>query len=200
MMNHSMACERNKDPIAEQLKQWFVDCSKVLEVGSGSGQHVLHFAEQMPHIQWQPMDFGEYFEGLAYNLRQRPAPVNAPVELNLDHMPWLPDQSFDGLFSANTLHIMSWQHVLGFFERAGQQLSDGAVMCIYGPFKYNGQYTSESNAHFNVWLKDRDPLSGVRDFEAVVEQAELNGFGLKADNPMPANNQLLVFVKTPKEK
>lgn len=197
MINHSPACERNKDVIAEQLKVIFSRCRHVLEIGSGSGQHVVHFAEQMPSITWQPMDLPDYFSVLQHNLAFTPANIMPPVELDLDNMPWIPDVWYDGLFSANCLHIMSWQHVLGFFERAGQQLIEGGTLCIYGPFKYSGEFTSPSNANFELWLKDRDPLSGVRDFEAVVELAQSHGLTLLGDQPMPANNQLLSFSKQP---
>lgn len=191
----SPSCERNKDVITTILVEAFSQCKNVLEVGSCTGQHVVHFAQQMPSITWQPMDFGEYFIGLQQNLEQRPENVLAPVELELSAIPWLPNTLFDGLFSANTLHIMSWQHVVGFFERAGKQLKNDGVLCIYGPFKYNGEFTSPSNAGFEQWLKDRDPLSGVRDFEAVIELAQVNNLELLTDHIMPANNQLLVLKK-----
>ena len=195
MSFQSEACERNKGVIAEKLKQAFADCDCVLEVGSGTGQHVVHFADQMPLITWQPMDFGEYFTGLQQNLMQRPDNVLAPFELDLSTVPWMPNTQFDGLFSANTLHIMSWEHVIGFFERAGKQLKKDGVLCIYGPFKYNGEFTSPSNAGFELWLKDRDPLSGVRDFEAIMALALDNNLEIQADHDMPANNQLLVLRK-----
>jgi cyclopropane fatty-acyl-phospholipid synthase-like methyltransferase len=195
MMNQSPACERNKDVIAEQLQSAFAQCKQVLEIGSGSGQHVLHFAQQMPDIIWQPMDFGEYFSGLQYNLQNRPDNILAPFELSLSNTPWLPNTAFDGLFSANTLHIMSWEHVIGFFECAGKQINSGGVLCIYGPFKYQGEFTSQSNAGFEQWLKQRDPLSGVRDFEAVCDLALQNGLDFVSDQPMPANNQFLIFHK-----
>jgi cyclopropane fatty-acyl-phospholipid synthase-like methyltransferase len=192
----SPSCERNKEVIAKVLVEAFSQCKNVLEVGSCTGQHVVHFAQLMPSITWQPMDFAEYFTGLQQNLEQRPENVLAPVELKLSAIPWLPNTQFDGLFSANTLHIMSWQHVIGFFERAGIQLKKDGILCLYGPFKYNGKFTSPSNAGFEQRLKDNDPLSGVRDFEAVIELAVANNLELQTDHSMPANNQLLVLKKS----
>ena len=195
MINYSPSSERNKDPIIEQLVRVFAECHKVLEIGSASGQHVMHFAEHLPDISWQPADLANYYPGLTENLKNRASNILAPQQLDLNQMPWLPEVSFDGLFSANTLHIMSWQHVLGFFERAGLQLAKGGVLCIYGPFKYQGEFTSPSNANFDLWLKDRDHLSGVRDFEAVHQLASDNGFDLLGDEAMPANNQLVHWCK-----
>lgn len=190
---HSPACERNKGVIALQLRQAFSEVERVLEVGSGSGQHVLHFCRLFPHINWQPMDFGEYYEALVHNLSGCPDNILPPIKLESDLMPWVPDTRYDGLFTANTLHIMSHDEMVVFFEKASKQLKPGGVLCIYGPFKYNGNFTSPSNADFDVWLKEKDPLSGVRDFEEVCELASNNGFELTKDQPMPASNQFLVF-------
>ena len=101
----------------------------------------------------------------------------------------------DAVFTANTLHIMSWPDVQCMFERLSNYLIPSAQICIYGPFNYQGNYTSDSNARFDQWLKDRNPLSGIRDFEAVVELAETQGLSLVDDHAMPANNRLLVFIK-----
>ena len=195
MINQSPACERNKESIAEQLIHAFDSCEQVLEVGSGSGQHVLHFAKQMPKIVWQPMDFGDYIATLQHNLQGSADNILAPMTLSLENTPWVIDVKYDGLFSANTLHIMSWDHVIGFFERAGKQLKVGGVLCIYGPFKYGGEFTSPSNLGFEQWLKQRDPLSGVRDFEAICELARQNHLSFVSDQAMPANNQFLIFNK-----
>ena len=195
MINHSPSSERNKAPIGEQLQTLFAQCSSILEVGSGSGQHVVHFAQLLPHIQWQPMDLPDYFPGLHHNLQQRASNILEPQPVDLSQSRWLPQDDFDGIFTANTLHIMSWQQVECFFSRSSEQLQQRGVLCVYGPFKYQGQFTSPSNAQFELWLKSRDVQSGVRDFEAVVEQAHHNGFELHSDTPMPANNQLLSFIK-----
>ena len=195
MINYSEACERNKAPIAAQLQQQFAHCKTVLEIGSASGQHVLHFAEIMPNITWQPSDLAPYLPGLSFNLENSPANVHTPQPLIEDSDIWLQNNSFDGLFSANTLHIMPWPQVEAFFARSGKQLKQGAKLCVYGPFNYNGEYSSPSNAEFDIWLASRQTGSGIRDIEAVTKQAKVNGFELINDIKMPANNQLLCFNK-----
>jgi hypothetical protein len=101
----------------------------------------------------------------------------------------------DGLYTANTLHIISWPLVVKFFEGIAKNLSAQAKVCIYGPFKYQGEFTSESNANFDQWLKERDLNSGIRDIEAILLLANSAGLNLINDHVMPANNQLLVFSK-----
>jgi cyclopropane fatty-acyl-phospholipid synthase-like methyltransferase len=196
LINFSPASERNKGPISEQLQTLFAHSKRVLEIASGSGQHAIHFAETLPHVQWQPMDLGYYYPGLCSNLAQQASNILEPLEVDLDLSSWLPNQNFDAIFSANALHIMSWPQVVRFFNRSGEQLQAEGLLCIYGPFKYNHEYTSLSNAQFDCYLKNNDLHSGIRDFEAVMEQAERNQFQLLADTPMPSNNQLLSFIKT----
>jgi cyclopropane fatty-acyl-phospholipid synthase-like methyltransferase len=196
MLNYSPSSDRNKEVITQQLTQVFAQSRKVLEVGSGSGQHVLHFAEQLPHIDWQPSDLDFYFTGLQENLTERPANVQAPLQLDLSQTPWHPGVDYDGIFSANSLHIMSWQEVIDFFERSAKQLASNGILCVYGPFRYNNEFTSPSNGDFDIWLKNRDVLSGIRDFEAVNQLAHSNGLTLLEDLAMPANNQLLSWIKS----
>lgn len=191
LLNFSPSCERNKAVILAQLQQRFADCRQVLEIGSGSGQHVMHFAQHLPHICWQPAELAAEFAALVHNLRDRADNIAAPKQLDLSQVPWIPETRYDGLFSANTLHIMSWQQVVEFFHRAGQQLCEGGILSVYGPFIYNSEFTAPSNADFDLWLKARDPLSGIRDFSAVDQLAQSNGFDLISDIAMPANNQLL---------
>ena len=195
MINYSEACERNKEPIAAQLLKQFAKCRNILEIGSGSGQHALHFAQMLPHLTWQPTDLAPYFDTLSINLQTAPNNILPPQQISEDSNIWLTTGQFDGLFSANTLHIMPWQQVKLFFTRSGKQLNQNAKLCIYGPFKYNGQYTSDSNAEFDCWLESRQTGSAIRNIEQVTEQAELNGFILIDDIKMPANNQLLCFNK-----
>jgi cyclopropane fatty-acyl-phospholipid synthase-like methyltransferase len=193
--HHSPSSERNKVVIGAELKRVFADCKTVLEIGSGSGQHALHFAEQLPNIVWQPADLDPYYAGLVLNLTPRPDNILPAIKLNLSQNYWIGDASYDGMFSANCLHIMSWSDVEAFFVRAANQLISGGILCVYGPFRYNGEFTSASNQQFQHWLKMRDQVSGIRDFEAVEQQAALNGFTLLEDVPMPANNQLLIWSK-----
>lgn len=190
----SQACENNKTAILEVLKTHFLQVEGVLEVGSGTGQHAVFFAQQLPHLQWQPADQAEYLDGIeAWRSWAQLPNVLAPLILNVNQ-PW-PVSTTPAIFSANTVHIMSWAEVEKFFATINTVLSPSGVFCLYGPFNYAGQYTSESNANFDQWLKARDPLSGIRDFEAIDKLALQSGLSLVKDYPMPANNRCLVWVK-----
>ena len=195
MLPFSDACERNKDPILAVLREALAGRTRVVEVGSGTGQHAVHFARYLPHLQWQPTDRTEYLPGLAARIAaEGPSNLAAPVELDVMQSPWPPVRG-DAVFSANTLHIMSWQAVEALFAGLPTILEPGGVLAIYGPFKYGGRFTTGSNAAFDAMLRERDPESGVRDFEAVNALAEAAGVRLQADHAMPANNQLLVWKK-----
>jgi SAM-dependent methyltransferase len=195
---HSESCERNKYPILSVLTDAFAEISNVLEIGSGTGQHAVFFANNLSHIKWQPSELTESLPSLHARLASEgPGNVGEPLTLNVRDHPWLgPNRPWpDGLFTANTLHIMSWLDVEHFFTGVGQVLAPKGVLCIYGPFRYCGHYTSESNAAFDRALKNRDPLSGIRDFEAIADLAESQGLRFLKDHSMPANNQLLVWIR-----
>lgn len=192
----SQACENNKDPILEVIKEVFTSPQTVLEIGSGTGQHAIYFAEQLPHLQWQTSDRLENHQGIQSWLEEASLPnVHPPLPLDVTQQPW-PVEQIDALFTANTLHIMGWEEVMIFFERLGEYLSQDAFACIYGPFNYNGEYTSESNARFDQWLKQQNPKSAIRHKEDVEKLAIKNGINLVKDIAMPANNRLLVWQKT----
>ncbi|PKM20093.1 MAG: methylase [Gammaproteobacteria bacterium HGW-Gammaproteobacteria-15] len=192
----SQACENNKAPILAVLQQAFANCSKVLEVGSGTGQHAVHFAAALPHLCWQASDQAMYLPDLTERLRRAALP-NLPLPLQLDiSVDALPAQQFDALFSANTLHIMPWPVVELFFSRLAGLTTQQATLCIYGPFNYNGSFNSDSNRAFALSLKSRDPAMGIRDIAAVVALADAAGFTLQHDHSMPANNRLLQFLRT----
>jgi SAM-dependent methyltransferase len=189
----SEACERNKEPIRKILAQAFPQSRKVLEIGSGTGQHAVHFAAHFSHLVWQPTDTGDSLPGLRERIAQEGTPnLLPPVELDVRALPWKVEPA-DALFTANTLHIMSWPTVKALFRGLGAVLAAPAVLCIYGPFRYNGKYTSASNAEFDRFLQARDPESGLRDFEQVNILSSEQGFSLLADHAMPANNRLLVW-------
>jgi SAM-dependent methyltransferase len=193
MLPFSDACERNKVPILEVLRTAFTDCTRVIEIGSGTGQHAVHFARYLPHLHWQPTDRAEHLPGLSARIAaEGPPNLAAPVELDVLAEPW-PAVRGDAVFSANTLHIMSWVGVQALFAGLPRILATGGVLAVYGPFKYAGRCTTESNAAFDAMLRERDPQSGIRDFETVNELAEVAGLRLSADHAMPANNQLLVW-------
>jgi cyclopropane fatty-acyl-phospholipid synthase-like methyltransferase len=167
----------------------------VLEIGSGTGQHAAYFAAALPHLTWQTSDLEASLPGMRLWLEEAGLP-NLPQPIALDVTgPW-PDGPFDGVFTANTLHIMSWQEVRVLFARLAGVLANEAVLAVYGPFNYDGRFTSPSNATFDAWLRQRSPHSGIRDFAAVDELARSIGFALAEDRPMPANNRTLVWRRT----
>jgi cyclopropane fatty-acyl-phospholipid synthase-like methyltransferase len=194
MLTSSEACERNKGPILAVLGAELTTSHRVLEIGSGTGQHAVYFAAHLPHLQWQPSELRENLPQLAERIRlEGPPNLAAPIALDVRDDVWPPLEA-DAIFSANTLHIMSWNDVQRFFCGAGAVLAgNDAVLCVYGPFRYGGRHTSESNAAFDTYLKARDPLSGIRDLEALEHLAHAQRLVLSADHPMPANNRTLVW-------
>lgn len=190
----SQACENNKEPILAILKRAFQSSTAVLEIGSGTGQHAVHFAHELSHLIWQPSDRPENLPGIAlwrddYAIEN----LRAAIELDIDNPQHWPQ--FDAVFSANTAHIMSWQTAQKMIHEVGTRLPANGIFALYGPFNYQGSYTSDSNRQFDEWLKSRDAKQGIRDFEAVVEVAAKVGLKLVEDNPMPANNRLLLWQK-----
>lgn len=191
----SEACERNREPILEILKSAFADASSVLEIGSGTGQHAVHFGAALPHLTWQTADLPDKHAGIRMWLEESGLNnVLLPLVLDVGADPW-PVGNIDAVFTANTLHIMSWLEVGHLFRGIGRILYPGGPLCIYGPFNYNGAHTSDSNARFDAMLRTRDPASGIRDFEEVQKLGLQNGLIFAADHPMPANNRMLVFRK-----
>ena len=191
----SQTCENNKVPILVQLSKIFSETKNVLEIGSGTGQHAVYFSEHLPHTNWHPTDREENIPGIQIwmsdaNLLN----LQPPNCLDVSEQPW-PISKMDGVFSANTAHIMSWQLVKRMFMGVGDCLLPRGHFCLYGPFNYHGGYTSDSNARFDVWLKQQDSLSGIRDIEAINKLASNVGLDMSEDIEMPANNRMLVWRK-----
>jgi cyclopropane fatty-acyl-phospholipid synthase-like methyltransferase len=199
MLPYSEACERNQQPILAVLARHLIAAQRVLEVGSGTAQHAVYFARHLRRVTWQPSDRLEALGTIAARIAQEGSPnLRAPLALDVASVAaWPPPGQFDALYSANTLHIMSWQHVQAMFAGVSQLMAPvtDALLFIYGPFKYRGGYTSASNEAFDAMLRERDADSGIRDFEAVDSLAVAAGFALLEDNRMPANNQLLVWQR-----
>ena len=192
---YAEACERNRDPILEVLREHFADRHRVLEVGSGTGQHAVHFAAALPHLIWQTSDLEASLPGIGLWVGQARL-ANLPPPLELDVFgPW-PTARFDAVFTANTLHIMSWAGVRALFAALPGVLTENGLLAVYGPFNYDGTFTSPSNAAFDVWLKQRSPASGIRDFSAVDALARSAGLSLVEDRAMPANNRTLVWRRS----
>jgi hypothetical protein len=195
MLPFSEACERNQGPILEVLRSAFADRSTVLEIGSGTGQHAVHFAAHLTHLTWHPTEQLAYLADLGSRVKLEGARnLRAPTLLDVKQMVW-PLRHADAIFTANTLHIMSWSEVLAMYQGLGAILAAGGVMCVYGPFRYNGRYTSASNQDFDRMLQERDPLSGLRDIQDVTALAAQYGLQLRTDHDLPANNRLLQFVR-----
>jgi trans-aconitate methyltransferase len=189
----SQACENNKDPILQAIRTVFCQPTTVWEIGSGTGQHACYFAEHLPHLEWQPTDRSENIPGIClWQEEAKLTNLKTPLTLDVTDEAWA-CKSIDALFTANTLHIMSWDEVQIFFDRLTEHLSPKAFICIYGPFNYNGVYTSDSNASFDQWLKSKNSSSGIRNFEDIVSLSTSRGFSLLNDIAMPANNRVLVL-------
>jgi len=186
------ACEKNRKPILEVLRDHFGDRRAVLEIGSGTGQHAIFFAARLPHLIWQTSDRAENLPGIKAWLDETGL-ANTPPALELDVTGAWPARRYDAVFSANTLHIMDWRMVEGFFRGVGRLLAGGGTLAVYGPFRYGGRFTSDSNAAFDRMLRERDAASGIRDFEAVDALAAEAGLAFQRDFIMPVNNQLLVW-------
>jgi SAM-dependent methyltransferase len=200
--------EINKVPILAVLKEIFADRKRVLEIASGTGQHAVYFGRELPHLTWQPSELPQNLVGIQAWLDEAQLPnVLAPLAIDVNDVLWPFYKSVrpepvegsalstlpDAIFNANTVHIISWPEVERLFAHIARVIAPGGYVCLYGPYNYGGNFTSESNARFDVWLKSRDPNSGVRDFEAVNRLATTHGLELLRDFAMPSNNRMLVW-------
>lgn len=190
----SQACENNKTPILEVLTRVFADHEHVLEIGAGTGQHAVFFARKLTHLLWQASDRPEYITGIQAWYDDCPS-VNLLPLLTLDVLQQNWPKDFDAVYTANTLHIMEWDAGREMIQQAGKLLPQNGKLVIYGPFNYGGRYTSDSNRQFDEWLREQHPQQGIRDFDDVDMLAQASGLALLEDNPMPANNRLLVWHK-----
>lgn len=195
---YAESCARNSAPIVAVLREVFADRSRVLEIASGTGQHAVHFGRSLTHLTWQTSELPANHGGIRAWLDEARLPnVLAPVALDVNDAHW-PVEPVDAIFNANTVHIIAWPAVERMFAGIGRVLEPGGLLCLYGPFNYGGRFTADSNARFDVWLKGRDPRSGVRDFEALNRLAEGQGMSLYKDVEMPSNNRILIWRREPK--
>ncbi len=196
----SQACENNKVPILQVLQQVWPEQgyrgAQVLEIGSGTGQHAAFFASQLPWLRWQPTDQAYYLDGCRLWVEEARAcgahNLLEPQVLDVLQSEWPPIEA-DAAFSANTAHIMSWPGVEAMFHGLGRCLPLHGLFCLYGPFKYQGRHTSESNQRFDQQLRQQDSRMGIRDLDTLLPLATSVGFELEADHAMPANNRTLVW-------
>jgi cyclopropane fatty-acyl-phospholipid synthase-like methyltransferase len=196
MLPFSEACERNKAPILEVLRRAFAGRSHVLEIGSGTGQHAVYFAAHLSALVWQPTERLAHVAMLESRIRlQSAANLRSSAVLDVAQKIW-PVRSVDAVFSANTLHIMSWAEVAAMFAGIDAVLQPQGVLCVYGPFRYHGRHTAASNERFDAELRERDAKSGIRDIDDVCTLAAACRLRLAADHDLPANNRLLEFQRT----
>ncbi len=192
---HAEACDRNRDPILDVLREAFAHAREVLEIGSGTGQHAVYFAQHLPHLVWQTSDVAQHHAGIAAWIADSGlANVRNPFALDVRQTPW-PAAAVDAIFTANTLHIMDFGCVEAFFRGVARVLAPRGVLAVYGPFNYGGQFTSASNAQFDAMLRARGEGSALRDFDAVDALARGAGLVLLRDVAMPANNRTLVWQR-----
>lgn len=193
----SQACENNKGPILEQLSVLFTAPCTILEIGTGTGQHAVHFARQLPHLTWQPSDHPQnHLTCLPWLEEAGLANLNAPIPLDVREPQWPVPCAVHGVFSANTAHIMSWTEVELMFHGVAHLLPEGSLFCLYGPFQYQGKHTSVSNAQFDQHLRARDPAMGIRDLTNLQTLGRDYGLELEQDIAMPANNRLTVWRRS----
>ena len=186
------AADENKQVILEALRPYLL--GDLLEIGSGTGQHAVHFCRELPRLRWQPSDLEHCLAGIRARIAASGLENLAPP-LPLDVLGNWPERSYDTVYSANTFHIISEQAVAACIEGAAGCLCAGGHFAVYGPFNYGGRYTSDSNARFDAMLRASDPASGIRNFETLNALAERAGLEIEADLAMPANNRCLVWKK-----
>lgn len=193
----SQACENNKQPILQKIASVFTQPGTILEIGTGTGQHAVHFARNLPHITWQPSDHPDNYQlCLPWITESKLANlIETPLSLNVSTDDWHQLPPINGVFSANTAHIMTWQDVQAMFRGIGRKLQQGDAFCLYGPFNYSNEYTSASNQQFDMYLKKQNPAMGIRDMANLECIGRADGLLLETDFEMPANNRLLVWRK-----
>lgn len=190
----SQSCEENKHVILKAIAPYLNTQKSVLEIASGTGQHAIHFAQHLPHLHWQTSDLIDSHTGICQWLKEGDyANIASPIELDVSVAEHWPERQFDAVFSANSFHIMAADNVLDLFKHLPNVLAQQAFVMVYGPFNYNGEFTSESNQRFDEWLKQRNPSSGIKDFEWCNQLAQKAGLSLINDIEMPQNNRILVW-------
>ena len=191
---YAPACDRNREPILAIIRDLLPATGKVLELGSGSGQHAAYFSAALPLLEWLPSDLPECLPGIEAWRDDAGENCLEPIAIDLLSRE-LELPIVDAIVCINTVHIMAWQGTVNLFAAARDALTDGGIIYLYGPYRYRDQSLAESNVRFDEWLKGRDSESGIREFEQVSVLAEKNGFELTADLPMPANNRSLCFMR-----
>jgi hypothetical protein len=199
LANHrlvSPSAERNRAPISQALSQVLPERGVVLEIGSGTGQHVVHFARAMPNVIWQPSERDDdCLRSIVAWLSVEQLPnVRPPLHLDVSAWPW-PIRSAAALVCINMIHIAPWSATEALLRGGEALLSGGGVLCLYGPFRQQGRHTSPSNEAFDALLRRQDQDWGVRDLDEVARLADGAGFDLLQTHEMPSNNMIVVLRK-----
>lgn len=190
----SAAADRNKEPILEVLKKVLrPEDEQLLEVGAGTGQHAVYLAPFFPYLDWTPTETAENLPMLRERIKQSDARnIKTPFKMTVGENDF-PIRTYDVILTVNTFHIMSWKECKTFIKLISGRLEEGGKVLIYGPFNYNGKFTTPSNEEFDKSLRERNPQSGIRSFEDVLSAMYKNGFEFIKDYEMPANNRMLYF-------
>ena len=192
---YAPSCDRNREPILGVLQSFLGNTKSLLEIGAGTGQHAVFMAPHFDHMDWTLADRRQNHKGISLWLGDFPnSNIHGPIEYEIPESS-LPRETFDGVFTCNTLHMIPWSHCLKMFDDVNHTLLPEGLFIIYGAFNYKDQFTSESNRNFDIWLKKRDPQSGIKNFEDVTNALKTLGFQKLQDISMPANNCILVFKK-----
>ena len=192
-MRFSEYAERNGGPILEVLRTEFAQCRSILEIGTGTGQHAVRFAAAMQHLQWQTSDLAENHDDInAWIADSGLTNISPPLSLNVTTAK-LADVGYDGIFSSNTAHIMSYAAVQSMFSLVGSVLSAGGTFCLYGPMRQDGEFNTASNAEFDKSLRARNTESGIRDLVDLDALGLQHGLVRSNLYAMPANNNIAVW-------
>ena len=186
---------RNAAPILEILQREFRNSSRVLEIGSGTGQHSVTFAAALDHLQWQTSDLDENHAGIrAWIDNAKLDNVAAPLSMDVREAS-VNENAYDAAFSSNTAHIMGIDTVEKMFSLIGKALRDGGVFCLYGPFRRDGAFNTQSNADFDANLRERDPVMGIRHIETLDDFAAAAGLKRIRFYAVPSNNNVAVWIR-----
>ena len=192
MRDTAPSAERNKQPILDVLGRVLPPGGLVLEIGSGTGQHVSHFARALPGLTFQPTEMDAERHDSIAAWSEGLSNVRPPIAFDVTRLPW-PVREADAIVCINVIHISPWEATIALMKGAGEILPPKGVLVTYGPYRREGKHTAPSNEAFDASLKSRDPRWGVRDLEQVAAVARASGLGLEETVPMPANNFVLVF-------
>ena len=192
---YALSCDKNSEPILNVLKKYLPEKGQLLEIAAGTGQHAIFMAPHFPGWTWLLADRKDRHEGIKMWLKDFPrSNVQGPILYGIGENDF-PKGEHHVVYAANLIHIISWNLCLKLFDELGNALDKNAFVMFYGAYNYNGDFTTESNKKFDEWLKEKDPNSGIRDFEKVRDEMKERGFELAVDEEMPANNRMLIFSK-----